>query len=359
MNLPDNIVEFKLPKRKPKIREKEDVPYQKAYCITPFRAASDKRLHEGTLRVLMMLCSFTNRAGITWVGGTTLGKQLGITKQAVSKQMKILKELGYIQVVSKGFRGERADTTRVIFDETVTTEDAIGIASTAEEDTRPPYLVKREEKEMDDAIRKRLVSEAMNMAKGFGKPNVFKVDVEPRETDSITVREMRAKMKAQQEKVKRVAKAKRDKLSEDANQLADKVEKMLSHSQPAEVDDKPVDNSPHSQLHSQPHSQLLEVDQKVQVKVLDKVIYKELSNKFINIFKNKVEVINKLERQITDEDKLVMLSMIEKGLTEEMWIAVLDDTLQSFASQRRDPPHRIAFFKEGILRALDVPTAGI
>jgi hypothetical protein len=47
MKLPDNIVEFKLPKRKPKIREKEDVPYQKAYCITPFRAASDKRLHEG------------------------------------------------------------------------------------------------------------------------------------------------------------------------------------------------------------------------------------------------------------------------------------------------------------------------
>jgi hypothetical protein len=49
--------------------------------------------------------------------------------------------------------------------------------------------------------------------------------------------------------------------------------------------------------------------------------------------------------------------MIEKGLTEEMWIAVLDDTLQSFASQRRDPPHRIAFFKEGILTALNTPLA--
>jgi hypothetical protein len=241
----------------------------------------------------------------------------------------------------------------VIFDETVTTEDAIGIASTAEEDTRPPYLVKREEKEMDDAIRKRLVSEAMNMAKGFGKPNVFKVDVEPRETDSITVREMRAKMKAQQEKVKRVAKAKREKLSEDANQLADKVEKMLSHSQPAEVDDKPVDNSPHSQLHSQPHSQLLEVDQKVQVKVLDKVIYKELSNKLISIYKLKVGVINKLERVMTDSDREVMLSLVEMGLTEEMWSMIVDETLTSCQTSRREPPHRIAYFKEAIQRVLN------
>lgn len=344
LKLPDNIVPFNLPKRKPKIREKEEIPHQKQYCITPFRAASDKRLHEGTLRVLMVLCSYTNRAGITWVGQTTIGKQLGISKQAVSKQMAILKELGYVIVVSRGFKGERADTTRVIFDETLTTEDAIGIASTAEEDTRPPYLVKQEEREMDEAQRKALVEQATRLSKGFGKINVFKVDTEPRESDSITVREMRVKIKEHQEKVKRVAKTKRETLKKDADELVKMAERLVV---------KPVDNSSHSQLHSQPHSQPLRVDQKVEDKVIDKVIYKELSNKFINIFKNKVEVINKLERQITDEDRLVMLSLVENGLTEEMWIAVLDDTLQTMASKRQDPPHRISWFRDSLMKVLN------
>ena len=348
MRLPDNVVPFKVAKRRPKIVEKEDVPHQKAYCITPFRAAADKNLHEGTLRVLMMLCSYTNRAGITWVGQATIAKQLGLHQQSVSRQIKLLESLGYLQVVSKGFKGERADTRRVIFDPTVTTEDAIGIASTAEEDARPPYIVKKEMKEMDEAIRKKFVEEAKELSKGFGKANVFKVDTQPRETDSVTVREMRAKMKEHQEKVKRVAKAKRTKLSADADELLKKVEKLV-----VKPVDNSVDNSSSKGSHIQHHAQRLDVVQKGTNKVIDKVIYKELSNKLISIYKLKVGVINKLERVMTDSDREVMLSLVEMGLTEEMWSMIVDETLTSCQTSRREPPHRIAYFKEAIQRVLN------
>lgn len=348
MRLPDNVIAFKVAKRRPKIIEKEDVPHQKAYCITPFRAASDKNLHEQTLRVLMMLCSYTNRAGITWVGQTTLAKQLGIHQQAVSRQIKLLEKLGYLQVVSKGFKGERADTRRVIFDETVSTEDAIGIASTAEEDARPPYIVKKEMREMDEATRKRMVEQAMAMSKGFGKPNVFKVDTEPRANDSITVREMRVKMKEHQEKVKRVVKAKRTKLSKDADELLSKVNKLV-----VKPVDKSVDNSSNEGSHIQHHAQHLGVVQGDNYKVIDKVIYKELSNKLLNIFKLKVGVINKVERVMTDSDREVMLSLVENGLTEELWSMIVEETLNNCQQTRREPPHRIAYFKEAIQRVLN------
>lgn len=352
MKLPDNIINFKLPK-KPKVVEKEDQPYQKQYSITPFRAMLDTRLHEKPLRVLGILCSYTNRAGITWVGQETIAKQMGTTKQTVGKHMKLLKELGYIEVVSKGFRGERANTTRVIFDPSVTTEDAIAVASSGEEDVRPPFMVKQEMREMDELARKRMVEQAMQMSKGFGKPNVFKVNTEPKPTDSITVREMKMKIAEHKEKVKRVSKAKKEQLSNDV------------HSKPPEVDyesvvkpvDNSVDNSLHSSVHSSSHSNSLEAYQREEEGIYINDNNKNLSNKLINIYKIKVGVINKLERVMTTQDQEVMLSMVEVGLDEVMWTMIVEDTLQNCVRTRKEPPHRIAYFKEGILTALNTSLA--
>jgi hypothetical protein len=296
----------------------------------------------------MILCSYTNRAGITWVGLTAIGKQLGISKQAVGKQMKLLESLGYVEVVSKGFRAERADTRRVIFDPDLKTEDVIAVASSGEEDVRPPFMVKQEMREMDEQIRKRMVEQAMQMSKGFGKPNVFKVNTEPKDSDSITVREMKMKIAEHKEKVKRVAKTKREVLSKDADQLLSMAEKLVV---------KPVDNSSHSQLHSQPRSQLLEVDLREEEGIYKGYIYKELSNKLINIYKLKVGVINKVERVMTTEDQVAMLSMVEAGLNEVMWEMIVDDTLHNCQRTRKEPPHRIAYFKEAIMRTLNTSLA--
>lgn len=323
----DNIVEFKLPK-KPRVKEKEYVPHEKAYCITPFRAAADKRLHEGTLRVLMMLCSYTNRAGITWVGQAKIGERLGITKQAVNKQMKLLQELGYIEVVSKGFRAERANTTRVIFDPNITAEDAIAIVSPTE-DARPPHMIEKEMRDMEqqfDNQREQARKGFREMVRKMTTMDANKIDTSEKPTDSITVREMKEKIKKVQTKGKKTV-------------------------------ENTVDNLSHSQLHSQPDSKLLEVDQVVTDKVIDKVINKDLINSLINknikTYKELVWSTFKIERQMNEQDLKVMTELVENGLTEQMWIDVVTDILQAMKDKRQDPPHRIGYFRDGLMRVLD------
>ena len=331
LKLPDNIIQFNLPKRKPKVVQKEEIPFQKAYCITPYRAATDKRLHEGTLRVLMVLCSFTNRAGITWVGQATLGKILGISKQAVNKQMKLLVEHGYIEVISKGWRGERANTTRVVFDESVSAEDAISITS-AQEDTRPPSMIKKELKEMDESIRKQLNQQYKEAIGNMTRPDPMKIDTTPKPTDSITVREMKEKIKAEQDRVVRRRKA----VSKEVNKPVDNLSKPVDNS---------VDNSLHSQPHSQPDCQPLGVDRKV-------VNYKVSKGIYIKIYKELINKLFNIERIINEQDELVIQEMIDAGLTVEMWTDVVTDILTTIKTKRQEPPHRIGYFRDGILRAL-------
>jgi hypothetical protein len=61
--------------------------------------------------------------------------------------MKQLRDRGHVEVVSKGFRGEKANTVRIVYDPQIKTEDAISIAS-SKEDSRPPEMVRKEAREM-------------------------------------------------------------------------------------------------------------------------------------------------------------------------------------------------------------------
>lgn len=136
--VPDNVVSFEIPKQ-PRLKLKEAPPDQRKIAVLPIRAGKDRRLHGGTLRALIALCSYCNRAGLTWVGQERLGKDLGISRQAIGKQLALLQTTGYVQVYRKGSRKEYANTLRVVFDESVDIETAIAITS-AQEDTRPPYM---------------------------------------------------------------------------------------------------------------------------------------------------------------------------------------------------------------------------
>ena len=136
------VIEFKLPKR-PKIIEKQAPPDQRKFAVVPMRAALDTELHGFSVKVLVLLCSYANRAGITWVGQQRIAEHLQVSKQQVARAMKQLRDRGHIEVMSKGFRGERANTTRVIYDPEIKADDAIAITS-GQEDTRPPHQVKQE-----------------------------------------------------------------------------------------------------------------------------------------------------------------------------------------------------------------------
>lgn len=146
---PAKVIEFKLPKRRPKVVEKVAPPDQRKFVVMPIKALTDKRLTDNQVRIFGVLCSYCNRAGLTWVSQARIGKDLGISQQAVAKQLKALREHGLIEITSKGFRGERANTIRVIFDETVSQEDAIAMNS-SKEDSRPPEIKRAEAKAMTE-----------------------------------------------------------------------------------------------------------------------------------------------------------------------------------------------------------------
>lgn len=272
MNPLSNVVPFELPKRRPRLVEKAEQPHQRSFCVIPWRAVVDNRLTAHQLKTLAAVASYCNKAGITWVSQQKVGQDLGVSKQAISKHMQILMNLGYIEVMSKGFKGVKGQTIRVIFDESIGAEDALSIASAgSEEDLRPPEIKQRENKEFmqpeeitEEQARENQKRLASMLASAFKRPSEANPNVyQPVKGDTMTVKKMK--------------------------QEIEKRRKKQHHSQPLGVVNDPVDNSVHSQplgvvneehhsqLHSQPYGQLSGVDQRLK-KTIEDNIYKGFNN---------------------------------------------------------------------------------
>ena len=228
--LPENIIPFSLPARKPRVLEKDAPPDQRKVCVLPIRAVFDQKLTHGALQVLAAVCAYANRAGITWVSQTRLAKELGISQQAVAKQFKQLREAGYLETIRKGFKGERTDTLRVIFDPTVDAATAIAVTSSIE-DTRPPVMQKEQAMEVEkpDPEGQRRVAQAI--AKVLKAPPKRTYTM-PKSGDT---RAVRAVKEANQK-----ALAKRTKQATNHNP-------QVVNEEPPQVVNAPVDNSSHSQ----------------------------------------------------------------------------------------------------------------
>lgn len=80
--------------------------------IIPARAVTDQRVSPAAFRVLSALGSHTDRAGWCRVKQDTIAALLGASRQAVSKQLLVLEELGYVGVVRTG----RSSRYRVLLD---------------------------------------------------------------------------------------------------------------------------------------------------------------------------------------------------------------------------------------------------
>lgn len=129
--------------KRPRINRKPHVD-RRMFTVVPRRAFLDRKLMPAALRVLGCLCSYANRAGLTWVGQKRVGTDLGVSFQAVHRQMKKLKQMGYVELVRRGWAPERCDTLRIIYDPSIDTETAIALAGGIEE-VRPPDQIEREE----------------------------------------------------------------------------------------------------------------------------------------------------------------------------------------------------------------------
>jgi DNA-binding transcriptional ArsR family regulator len=186
----DNIVPFALPK-KPRIKEKDAPPDQRKVCVMPIRALTDPKLTDGAVRILALLCSYCNRAGLTWVSQKRLSEDMKTSRQNITNQLAKLRDAGYVEIVRKGFRGERCNTLRVIFDPSITAEEAIIITSN-KEDTRPPSM-----QETPDPVGQARI--ASLISKAF-KQSPTRSKTMPKSGQTRTVREMKDGIRKAQSK---------------------------------------------------------------------------------------------------------------------------------------------------------------
>ena len=199
MNAPAEVIQFDLPKR-PKIELKQAPPDRRTVAVVPIRAVFDKQLTHGGLQALAALCAYCNKAGVTWVSQLRLASELGISQQALAKQYRQLRELGYLEVMRRGYKGQRTDTLRVIFDPSITGEDAITMTNGPKEDTRPPAIraeqerAAREAEEQPDADGQRRIAQLVRDALAGSRVNKPKEYVMPKQETRL-VREMKAQIK--------------------------------------------------------------------------------------------------------------------------------------------------------------------
>lgn len=230
--LPTNVVEFTLPK-KPRVKQKDAPPDQRKVCVLPIRAITDQTITDNMLRVLAVLCSYCNRAGLTWVSQKKLAEDLKVSRQAITKQMAKLVAAGYVEIVRKGFRGERSNTVRVIFDQSIKTEDAIAITNSIE-DTRPPAIKQeqdmQEQEEIDRAGQARI---AKMVAQGLRSTNQPKERTMPKEGDTMTVKKMKEGI--QKAKQKRTPSATPEVANGTVQEVANEELHRQPHRQPNEV----------------------------------------------------------------------------------------------------------------------------
>jgi len=127
--------------RKPRIRQKEQAPDQRQFCVVPIRAITDRRVTGMEMRVLMLYCSYSNRSGLTWVGQQRLATQLNVSKMRVCTLTSSLINKGYLKVVYQGFRGERADTRQVIYKADLPLSEIVAITGES-----APYMIEKDQR---------------------------------------------------------------------------------------------------------------------------------------------------------------------------------------------------------------------
>ena len=100
------------------------------FSVMPSRVFADQRIQNASIRVLGTLCCHANKySGIVFTNQLTIGNRLGISKQAVSRQMRLLEKCGYIKKIYKENplrkKGRKGATWRVIYDPATTDEDIL------------------------------------------------------------------------------------------------------------------------------------------------------------------------------------------------------------------------------------------
>jgi DNA-binding Lrp family transcriptional regulator len=116
-----------LPK-KPKIKEKTPAPDQRKFAVIPLHILS-KAVTLESLRVLIVLSSYCNKAGFSHVSLNRIANDLGTTAQTVSYHMSRLQRLKIVKKISGHYTMIKGATRRIIYNDKISNEDASRIAN--------------------------------------------------------------------------------------------------------------------------------------------------------------------------------------------------------------------------------------
>lgn len=180
-----------LPER-PEITQHAAPPDGRKFAVIPFKACADPRLRNAAVRVLAVLCSYANRAGLTYVGQNRIASDLKMHQSAVAREITVLKRCGYIERIKKGWKGTKGETIRVIYGAGISADDAVGIAGSIE-DVRLPDMIEHDNQELtkiwtEAEIRDNKARLAGMLAQAFKRPAEAKLDVyKPVKGDTVMV----------------------------------------------------------------------------------------------------------------------------------------------------------------------------
>jgi len=167
-----------LPK-KPRIRLKEQPLDQRSVTVCPIRAATDRTITPMQLRALLVYCSYTNKAGVAWVGLERIGKDLGVSTARAHQLIKALTSKGYIVTLHKGYTGICANTRRVMFNPEISAADAATISGDL-----APYQFRQQQ---DEQRKERIAMDKRQAKRRTKKPVVIRETYQAINSDRVYV----------------------------------------------------------------------------------------------------------------------------------------------------------------------------
>ena len=98
---------------KPPMAKNKDL---RNFAVIPIEAVRDHRLHgTSAFSVLALICSYCDYLGVTWVSQGRIASELGVSRPAVARQIKKLKEYGYIKDAKPLNKWQTTKSIRVVF----------------------------------------------------------------------------------------------------------------------------------------------------------------------------------------------------------------------------------------------------
>jgi predicted transcriptional regulator len=98
---------------KPPMAKNKDL---RNFAVIPIEACRDHRLHgTAAFSVLALICSYCDYLGVTWVSQGRIASELGVSRPAVARQIKKLKEYGYIKDAKPLNKWQTTKSIRVVF----------------------------------------------------------------------------------------------------------------------------------------------------------------------------------------------------------------------------------------------------